>query len=250
MPSLAALLAIEIVAAAGLAPSNPEYRAGTAASGSALALSLEDRFGSVVLIAQGELAVTRAYSDVVAAQVMKTYALERGGILLRGAPGAHAPTAGEQQDMMAAIAAALGQREPARILYDGAVVAVTTPQGRCLAALSATAQLGFEGCGTGEPARGPIRSAFQMFEPAHGLLQRSAAPIAGYPVGAIALGDQVTILALGGPARLEIRGKGLIVAPSSNDNVAPPDDPRMRAAIRSVLARVGMPLAAFGHELR
>jgi hypothetical protein len=227
-----------MAAAAGLAAANPEYRAGTAASGSALALALEDRRGRVVLIAQAEFAVTRAYSDLVAAQTIKTYALERGGILLRGAVGAHSPTAGEQQDVMAAIAAALGQREPARILYDGAAIAVTTPEGRCLAALSAAAELAFEGCGAGEPARGPIRSAFQMFEPAHGLLQRSA-PLAGYPVGAIALGDRVAILALGGPTPPAIRGKGLMVAGSSNDDVAPPDDPRMRAAIRSVLARVG-----------
>jgi len=237
-PSLAGLIVAGLAAALGLAAANAGYRAGTGQSGSALALALDDRRGHVVVIAQADFAVTRAFSDVVAAQAMKSYALERGGILLRGTAGEHAGTPDDQQNLMDAMAAALGRMEPARILFDDSAVAVTTSEGRCLATLSA-ARLAFEGCGGGEAVRGPIRTAFQMVEPAHGLEQRPAPAAALYPVDAIALGDRVRILALGGPAPPDIGGPGIVVIPFSNDYAAPPDDSQVRSAIRSVLARVG-----------
>ena len=236
--SLAGLVVAGLAAALGLAAARAGYRAGTARSGGALALALDDRRGHLAVIAQADFAVTRAFSDLVAAQAMKSYALERGGILLRGAAGAHAGTPDDRQDLMDAMAAALGRMEPARILFDGSAVAVTSSEGRCLATLSA-ARLAFEGCGAGEAVRGPIRTAFQMVEPAHGLEQRAAPAGDLYPVDAIALGDRVRILALGGPAPPGIGGPGIVVLPFSNDNAAPPDDSQMRAAIRAVLARVG-----------
>jgi hypothetical protein len=234
---LAGCIVIELAAVAGLAAANVEYRAGTARAGGARALALEDRAGHVAVIAQADFAMTRAMSDFVAARLMKTYSLERAAILLRGSNGAALPALDQREDLTTAISAALGQMNPARILYNGAAIAVTTPESHCLAAFS-SAGLSLDGCGAGESVGGPIRWAFQMVEPAHGFEQRAAPPAAAYPIGAIALGDRVAILAVGGPAPFELPGKGLIVSPYSNDNAAPPDDPQVRAAIASVLERV------------
>ena len=235
---LAGCIVIELAAAAGLAAAHLEYRAGTAGSESAKALALEDRGGHVAVVAQAEFAIRRTLADLLAAHVMKTYGLERGAILLLGAPGAPPAAPGQPQDLFAVISAALGQLNPARVLYDGTAIAVTTPEGRCLAEISAAARLEFADCSAGRPVGGPIRSAFQMAEPARGLRQRSA-PAPSYPVAAIALGHRVTILGLGGSPPPGLRGKGLLIAPFSNDNISPPGDPQVRAAIQSVLARVG-----------
>jgi hypothetical protein len=238
---LAGCIVIELAAAAGLAAVNLEYQAGTAGSENAQALALEDRGGHLAVMAQAGFAITRSLADLLAAQVMKTYGLERGAILLRGAPGAP-PVPGQPQDLIAVISAALGQLNPARVLYDGTAIAVITPEGRCLAEISAAASLAFADCSAGKPVGGPIRSAFQMAEPVRGLRQRSA-PAASFPVAAVALGNRVAILALGGEPPPGIasgrRATDLLIAPFSNDNVAPPDDPQVRAAIQSVLARVG-----------
>ncbi|HMC61983.1 MAG TPA: hypothetical protein VKJ01_22505, partial [Candidatus Solibacter sp.] len=61
------------------------------------------------------------------------------------------------------------------------------------------------------------------------------------PVQAIALGKQVVVLALGGDSVLprEFAAERLIFAPHANDSTAPPDDRRIREAIRQVLSRVG-----------
>jgi hypothetical protein len=234
---LAGCIVIELAAVAGLSAANFEYRAGTARAGAALALALEDRARQVAVIAQADFAVTRVLSDVVAARLMKAYGLERAAILLRGSNGAPPPTPERQQDLTTAISAALGQLNPARILYNGAAIAVRTPEGRCLAAF-ASAGLSLDGCGAGDSVGGPIRWAFQMVEPAQGLQQREALPAAGHPIGAIALGDRVAILALGGRAPFDISAKSVIVSTFSNDNAPPPDDPQVRAAIASVLERV------------
>src|SRR5437764_1436410 len=95
-------------------------------------------------------------------------------------------------------------------------------------------------CGEGAEVSGTIRAAFQMVEPAHGLLNRGEAARA-FPVQAIALGRQVTILALSGEAALPegVNPRGLIFSPFSNEASPPPlHDARVRAAIQRVLARV------------
>ena len=65
---------------------------------------------------------------------------------------------------------------------------------------------------------GGIRAAFQMVEPAHGL-QKRGETVRAFPVQAIALGKQVTILALSGEAALPegVSPRGLIFAPFSNE---------------------------------
>jgi hypothetical protein len=64
--------------------------------------------------------------------------------------------------------------------------------------------------------RAPIRAAFQMVDPAHGLQQRGD-PVRSISVQAIALGKQFAVLAVEGER----------------------DDPRVSAAVRQVLGRVG-----------
>jgi len=60
----------------------------------------------------------------------------------------------------------------------------------------------------------PSGAAFQMVEPMHGLQKRGEA-VRSFPVQAIALGRQVTILALSGEAALPegVNPRGLIFAP-------------------------------------
>jgi hypothetical protein len=95
------------------------------------------------------------------------------------------------------------------------------------------------GCADGAAVTGTIRAAFQMVEPAHGL-QKRGETVRSFPVQAIALGKQVTILALSGEAALPegVNPRGLIFAPFSNEAAAAPQDARVRAAVERVLARV------------
>jgi len=239
-----------LLAAGGLAvdfEADFEYQAGAAAAGQAKApvkaLVLEDRRGNRAAIVEAPFAVTRAVSDFAGARLLDLYGLDRAGVLLRGMPAAARQTPPRTDDLVTAVAAALGKLEPAVVRYGDGGLSVTTPEGRCVGALRSDASLTFDGCGAGGPVRtslvrGPIRSAFQIVEPAHGFLKRDAAP-PSYPVQAIAIGKGLTILALGGEARAAgFPAKGVMVAPFSNDTLALPDTPGMDAAIRQVLARV------------
>jgi hypothetical protein len=99
--------------------------------------------------------------------------------------------------------------------------------------------LAFAGCSDGAAVTGAIRTAFQMVEPSHGL-QKRGETVRSFPVQAIALGKQVTILALSGEAALPegVNPRGLIFAPFSNEALTAPQDARVRAAVQRVLARV------------
>lgn len=239
---LAGSIVIELLLAAGVAAADLEYKAGAATAGQAKglvrALVLEDRRGNRSAIVEARFAITRAVSDFAGARLLESYGLDRAGVLLRGV-SAGAPQADE---LVTAVAAALGKLEPAAVRYGDGTLSVTSPDGRCVAALQPDASLTFDRCTAGGPTiaivHGSIRSAFQFVEPAHGLLQRDAA-IFSYPVQAIAIGKQVTILALGGevPAG-KFRAKNLIVVSFANDTAPLPDTPEIDAAIRHVLARV------------
>jgi hypothetical protein len=229
--------------AAGVWAADGEYQAGIATAGQSKALVLEDRRGGRAVFAEADFEVTQAVADFVAARLLQSYELPRPSLLLRGGllRGASGigPRPAQPEDLITAISAALGSMEPASVRFDGAVVSVTSG-GTCRAALAAGASLTFGHCTAGDAVRGPIRAAFQMVEPAHGLLQR-ADPVRAYPVQAIALGKQVVVVALGGASALprEFAANGRLFAPQANDSAAPPDDPRIRQAIRQVLSRVG-----------
>ncbi|MCX6627019.1 MAG: hypothetical protein NTW28_05255, partial [Candidatus Solibacter sp.] len=110
---------------------------------------------------------------------------------------------------------------------------------RCVGNLGPDGALSSAGCTDGVAVTGGIRAALQMVEPAHGL-QKRGETVRSFPVQAIALGKQVTILALSGEAALPegVNPRGLIFAPFSNDAAAAPQDARVRAAVQRALTRV------------
>jgi hypothetical protein len=209
---LAGCFAIELLFAAGLLAADSDYQAGAAAAGKVKALALEDHRGSRAVFATAEFRISQSLSDFIAAQMVKAYGVDRAGLLLVSvAQGDPAP-----DDAVAAVGAALGGLDPAVVRSSGGVVSVTAPDGHCRATLAADGAVAFDRCAPGEPVRGPIRAAFQMVDPAHGLQPRGE-PIRSSSVQAIALGQWFVALAVDGDRT----------------------DARVSAALRQVLARVG-----------
>ncbi len=231
---LAGCIVIELLLAWGALSADAEYKAGAAATGLVKALAIEDRRGNRAAFVEARFAVTRAVSDFAGARLLEAYGLDRSGVLLRGVSAGSPQT----DELITAVAAALGKLEPASVRYGNGALSVAYPDGRCIAALAPDASLAFDRCGVDDLVRGPIRSAFQMIEPAHGLLEREAA-VLSYTVQAIAIGKQVTVLGLGGevPAG-RFKAPGRIVAAYANDTAPLPDTPEIDAAIRRLLARV------------
>jgi len=223
---LAGCIAIELLRYAE-ATAATEFQAGIASAGAANAIVIQDRHGARAVFADTDFEITQAIADFVAARLLQSYELPRPFLLLRGV----GPQPAQPDDLLTAISAALGQMEPAEIRSDGKNLSVTIA-GHCRPI--------FGDCTTGAAVSGPIRAAFRMVQPEHGLLQRTDLP-RSYPVQAIVLGKQVVVLALGGASTLpsEFSARGLLFIPHANASTAPPDDPRLREAIRQVLARVG-----------
>jgi hypothetical protein len=214
------------IAISSLTAAAPEYRAGAAAVDHVRAVAIESRQGGRAVFAEADFPITRAISDFVAVQLLKTYDLERASITISGTGSAAADTAA----ILTAIQQAISRLEPAAITSSG-VLSVRAATGACVATLY---PVRLSGCRDGDAVRGPIRAAFQMIDLPHPLQTRDAAAPA-YPVQAVAIG-KTTILALGGevpPGRF--RG---IVVPHANDTTPMPDEPHVRAAIASVLKRV------------
>ena len=231
---LAGCIVIELLlAAAGFAA---DYRAGAAASGSARALVLEDARGNRAVFTQTEFRITQALADFVAAQLLRSLDLERSGLLLHWSGIGARPE--QPEDLVTAITTAVNALEPAEVRYGHRSLSVAAGE-RCLGNLSPDGALSSGGCADGSAVASGIRAAFQMVEPAHGL-QKRGETVRSFPVQAIALGRQVTILALSGEAALPegVNPRGLIFAPFSNDAAAAPQDARVRAAVQRVLARV------------
>lgn len=228
---LAGCIAISLLLPAAAA----DFKAGVAAAGPAKALVIEDRRGSRAVFAEADFEINQAVADFVAVRLLQSYELPRPSLLLRrGAVlGPALP-----ESLITAISAAMGSLDSAQLRYNGATLSATVA-GRCLAAFARDAPLTFDHCAEGVLIRESIRAAFQMVEPTHGLLQRTD-PVHAYPVQAIAFGKQVVVVALGGAASLpaEFAGKGLFFVSHANDSSTPPDDPRIRDAIRQVLSRV------------
>ena len=176
----------------------------------------------------------RAAADFVAARLLKTYEVDRAGVVLRG----QAEGTGEPEDLYTAVSAAMGRLGPATARWGRGALSVTDDGGRCIGSLEANGSLAFDRCAGGEELRGAIRAALQMVEPEHGLLQRENTP-AVYPVQAVAIGKQAVLLALGGTASVADLGeKRPMVVPFADDRPASAPTPAMREAIRRVLGRV------------
>jgi hypothetical protein len=228
-------LVIELAAAVAASPAGFEYKAGTGSVGQAAALACEDRRGYRVVLVQAGFPVTLVLSDFAAAHLMKEYGLTREGIVLRGSGSG----TGSAEDLVTAAAAALGALQPAVLRTDGRALSVAGVDGACRASLGPGGVLRPGDCGGGDPVRSPLRCAFRMVEPAHGLQVRGQTPRA-YPVQAVAFGARFAILALPGQPPAGKYGRpGLMVAGFSNDAAPVPEDARVDASVRSVLRRVG-----------
>ncbi len=242
---LAGFIAIELALIASNCASGhaADFKAGAATSPTARALVLEDAHGKRAVFAQAEFRITQALADFVAGQLLRAQGpdsetLDRAAMLFRWGGIGNRPA--QPGDLVTAITAAIAALEPATVRYGHRVLSIATPDGKCLASLNEDAIVGSTGCTEGAPVTGAIRAAFQMVEPTHALLKRGETARA-FPVQAIALGKQVTILALSGESAFPdgVNPRGLIFSPFSNDAVPPPlQDPRVRAAIQRVLARV------------
>jgi hypothetical protein len=223
---LAGCIVIELALAA--APAF-EYKAGTAQVGEARALALEDRRGNRMVVVQADSAVTREVSDVVAAALIRDYGLTREGLVILGRPGGSA----DARALLTAATAAMGRMAPSAVRFR---------EGSLVAGGAMVSREGVEMCGEcgpgGEAVRSPLRAAFRMVEPEHGL-ERRGEVAAAYPVQAIALGTQAVILALPGavPAG-RFRAPGRIVLAFANDAVSVPADPRVEEAVRHLLRRL------------
>lgn len=239
---LAGCLAIGLICAAGLPAAEFEYKAGTAAIGPVKALALEDRKGNRAAIAQAEFAVTSRISDVAAVRLMEDFGMDRGAILLRSDGAATA--AGDAAQLADAVTAAFLALAPAALHFrDGALSIESAARRIALLDADGALHVGDAARGAGGKSaalvRAPIRAAFRGIDLYQGLRQRGE-PARIYCVQAIALGKQAAILGLGGPAPAAgLRIKDVIVAPYANDRAPFPDEPRVREAIRQLLARVG-----------
>jgi hypothetical protein len=189
------------------------------------------------IIAQTDFRITQAIADFVAAQVMQTQDIDRAGLLLHWSGIANRPP--KPEELVSAIQEAMGKMDPATVRYGHRSISVVGEGDRCIASVNPDGTLAFAACTPGMEIGGPIRAAFQMAEPAHGLLKRGETA-RSFPVQAIALGKEATILALSGEARFPegVNPRGLIFAPFSNEAEAAPQDAQIMAAVRRVLARV------------
>jgi hypothetical protein len=231
---LAGCIVIELaLAAAGCAA---DYRAGAAVAGSARALVLQDARGNRAVFTQTEFRITQAVADFVAARLLVSLDLQRPGLLFHWSGIGARPE--QPEDLVTAITGAVNALDPAEVRYGHRTLSVAAGD-RCVGTLSPDGALSGAGCTEGAAVTGEIRAAFQMAEPAHGL-QKRGETVRSFPVQAIALGRQVTILALSGEAALPegVNPRGLIFAPFSNEATAAPQDARVRAAVQRVLARV------------
>jgi hypothetical protein len=233
---LAGCIAIELtLAAAGW---SADFKAGAASASTARALVLEDARGNRAVFAQAEFRITQSLADFVAGRLLSAQSLDRAAILFRwGGIGARPA---QPDDLVTAITAAIGALQPATVRYGHRVLSIAGENDKCLGSLNEDGAVGIAGCSEGVDVGGPIRAAFQMVEPNHALLNRGETARA-FPIQAIALGKQVTILALSGESPLPegLALRGLIFSPFSNHDVPPPlQDARVHAAIQRVLSRV------------
>jgi len=225
---LAGWLAIELAFAAAASAVGYDYNAAFVSYGDVRALALSDRQGHRVVIASAGFDVPLSVADMIAAQAIKDYHLERPDLLIYSVAGGDpAP-----QDAHTAIGDALGKLAPAYLLYDNGRLNVTDSRGRCLIALTATAALTSCTVAAGDSFGGRIRSAYQTVDEAHGLVTRENVP-GSIALQAIALGRDVLIFH--GPSNFAPSGKGIILAVTP----AVEGDTRLNQAIGQLFLRVG-----------
>ena len=218
-----------IAISCGLEAGTPDYRAGTAEAGHVKAVVLADRQSRAAVIVDARFSLSLAGADFISAELMKRYPLDRAGILLHSTePGPSAPA-----EAIRAIEAALADLRPARVSFDGSVISVASDDGACRAVFF---PLTFAGCTGGEAVRSPIRAAFRVVEPEHGLERRDDRPPL-FPIQAIAFGKRAGIVAVGVDAPpAQFRTPGWIVVTNANGIGSYSEDQVVAAAIRQLLA--------------
>jgi hypothetical protein len=214
-----------IVISGSLAAATPEYRAGAAATDHVRAVVVEDRRGARAVFAEADFPISRAVSDLVAVQLVKSYGLDRAAIVISGT--------GDAQEQPAAIHAAI--ERALRALQPAAIsgaISIRSATGSCIATLY---PIRLDGCRDGRAVSGPIRAAFRMLDLPHSLQRRDSVPRA-YPIQALALG-KITILALSGEVPAGAHTATIVVG-HANDTEPYPGAPAIGSAIDAILAKV------------
>jgi hypothetical protein len=224
---LAGCIAIELLLLGSLtAAPYFEYQAGSASSGAARALVIEDRHHHQAVIINVDFSTPLSVSDHIGALAAKAYGLDRSALII------HSTREGEPapQDAVNAIGAAVAALAAARVGYGSGALEVSTAAGCTMV----SADAGTRDCSgaIGVPVHGSIRSAFRVVDLARGLQVRAAVPRYA-TVQAIALGEEVVILSA--PANFIEPASGRIVAALPAIDY----DARVAAALVDVLARVG-----------
>lgn len=226
---LAGYIAIELFCALNALAAGYDYNAGYAEFGQTKAIALEDRRGQRAVILTAAFSMPLSVSDSIAAQVIKSYHLERANLLLFSvASGDPLP-----QQALTSIGAALGKIEPAVLIFGDRRLTVSSGTGRCLAAL--TPQSSIEPCTTpaGDQVRSPIRSALQMVDLTQSLTTRDNAP-RSVAIQAIKLGGSVIIFSA--PEDYAQPNKRVILAVTPALGV---EDSRVAEAVGQVFIRIG-----------
>jgi hypothetical protein len=214
-----------IAISGSLAAATPEYRAGAAATDHVRAVVVEDRRGARAVFAEADFPITRAVSDFVAVQLLKSYGLDRAAIAISGTGSA----AEEPAAILSAIGRALGALQPAAI---SGAISIRSATGSCIATLY---PIRLDGCRNGRAVSGTIRAAFRMIDLPHPLQRRDTAPRA-YPIQAVAIG-KVTLLALSGEVPAGAHGATIVVG-HANATEPYPGAPAIGSAIDALLAKV------------
>ena len=210
---LAGCIAISL--AIGGAALAGDFRGGAATVGSARAVVIEDAHGNHAVLTQTEFRITQALADFAAARLQVELKLERPGMVFHWSGIGARPE--QPDDLVAAVRAAYQSLEPVELRYGHRSISVAAGE-HCIATMGPDGALNPAGCQDGVAISGTIRAAFQMVEPVHGL-QKRGETVRSFPVQAVALGKQVTILAMSGEAGLPegVNPRGLIFAPFSNE---------------------------------
>ena len=225
---LAGCIVIELLCALAAAAADYQFKAGYAAYGQAKALALEDRRGHRAVIVTAAFRIPMSVADAIAAQTIKEYNLERASLLIYSvASGEPTPT-----DTRTAIAAALGDLQPAVVIYGNGRLTVSSFDGRCRIAVSAEASLDTCTTPVGDTLRGQIRSALKVMDTPHALQTREESLRRPIAIQAIGIGPVVILSA---PSNLAQPGRHLILALTP----AVENDPQLSAAVGEVFLRIG-----------
>lgn len=228
LKKLAGYIAIELLCAYSAVAADYYYKAGFATYGHVEALALEDRRGHRAVIADATFSVPLSVADMVAAQVMKDYKIERSDLMIYSvATGDPSPA-----EALTAIGAALGKLNQAYLVYGNGRLTASSYDGKCLVGISPEGSL--DACSTpaGDTVGGYIKSALTIVDLSQGLQTRDQPPKPSVAVQALAIGP---VVLFSGPENVAQPGKRIILATTP----AVENDTRLDVAAGEVFLRIG-----------